>query len=1819
MAHASVTHARRELVVEIVRQRQRADAAADVAFWCNLLTEPLESRQHCVRETTIVSIGALGKIGDDTPLLTSLRCLIVQLREKNILLRGLAHLQLRNLAAYRKKSFYNIISPFLPEISCLVVSKLKAAPLMLVEFCQLLGLKPADFLTQTLQHTLPGLVHDLDAGTLEKLSADLGRSLPTLIVSNAHMILTRAFLSNNTDIVFEFILALLHQDANPKAQVKGDTFVRSCVLALVCELVCCLGDTDQMEGRDAISALEKVQRKIAPSTSKRSTTTVSTFLRPYLLGIMTHFNDLLHDLRGRKTVQDKNMFIRSLGSFFVIIGPPVYQVAHQSMALLQSTIKIHALGEASIGAWYKFILALLPVDIGPYVGPLSAAVVTAWPHLSPSAQQLARQTLEHCIVANAAHVKSHVDKIVDLSDIPLLAKCAGNIAQIRAPWSTRDTMEYLLQRCAGENLAVTTQSLLELQKYIKTQGQQFLNAFASGDVFDPLVSRIVDVLLAAAALDGEDAEPVHLIAFEILGMLGALDPDRFESQTRENTYTLLKNFDDFTESAEFAIHLIEELLVPAFRSTSDPRFQTTTGFAIQELSKFCGFTVDLDRADGKAIKQSTRKLWNDLTQTARDTVAPFRGAKFVVQEKERAVVESFPIYPSQASYRDWLQTWAAHLLSRVSSPAAKSVFSSCRGALRGNDARVALFLIPHLVLHILISGTDQDRDTIRQEIVVILEDLVTPTSGASADRRTLSAQMIFTLLDHLNRWVRYARQSAASANDSRRRKPGSHTAVTHLATTLEERVLSVHSVLSSIDRALMARAAFQCKAYARALMNLEQQILERRQLNIADSALKDHYERLHEIYCLVDEPDGMEGVSTLILSPSMEAQIRQHESTGRWTAAQSCWEVQLQQSPNELSLHAGLLRCLRNLGHYDTLQTHIQGVLTRNPEWKDDLAGFELESAWIVRDWDRVEAVAQDVVAQTAENTMARLLLALRTEDEDSKRAALASSRLHLGAPVTGGGRGSYRRSYDAVMNLHVVHELELIQEEFRGGRAYEPSSQVLPELTRRFDAVLPTFRTHESLLNMRRTAFGLRCAPESFARAIGKSWLLSARIARKAGHYQTAYSALLQASQNGAAFAFIQNCKLTKDNGDAIKALNELTAELAKYKGATGEDQLDPAIQRLTVDDKQQLAKAMVLRARWMQDTTRFSYNDIYKQFSAALEVCQGWESAYFHLGHYQDEWQRHISEADRISPIMIMNIVQNYALSLQYGSKNIYQTMPRMLTLWLDLGEEKGVLLAEKEGKSEAYGPMNNVIKRAMDNLAVYKWFTAFPQIVSRVDHPNKTIAALLAGLISKVIIAFPQQGLWYLMAVKNSKTHSREKRGKGILQQLQNRRDTDLNELIKLADQMTEKLIELCDFAVGPEPLTISGKFPQLIEYTRAPVKLILPLQESLTTTLPPRGAVEAEHQPFPLDLPLICGFEDEIDIMRSMQKPRRITIIGQNGQKHMMMAKPRDDLRKDARLMDFNTIINKLLKTKSESRRRQLHIRTYSVVTLNEECGLLQWVPNTMPIRTVLCKLYDPRGINCLGISALQAKLKELAKDPAKDAEAAKIFTTQFLPLVPPVMHEWFLDSFPDPSAWLASRTAYSRTTAVISMVGYVLGLGDRHSENILIDQATGDIVHVDFNMLFEKGKFLDMPERVPFRLTQNIVDGMGITGTEGAYRIACELVMKLLRDYKDCLMNVLEAFIHDPLVEWDEEKKRRERALARDRRVPNLPKADRVDVKALAKTALHLIHRKLSGMQAPNDPTNERIISTSDQVAALISEAIDPKNLGRMYQGWAPHL
>lgn len=73
----------------------------------------------------------------------------------------------------------------------------------------------------------------------------------------------------------------------------------------------------------------------------------------------------------------------------------------------------------------------------------------------------------------------------------------------------------------------------------------------------------------------------------------------------------------------------------------------------------------------------------------------------------------------------------------------------------------------------------------------------------------------------------------------------------------------------------------------------------------------------------------------------------------------------------------------------------------------------------------------------------------------------------------------------------------------------------------------------------------------------------------------------------------------------------------------------------------------------------------------------------------------------------------------------------------------------------------------------------------------------------------------------------------------------------------------------------------------------------------------------------------------------------------------------------------------------------------------------------------------------------------------------------LTLLPPRMHRWQLSKFPEPATWHNARLAFTRTLAVWSIVGHIVGLGDRHGENILVDARSGDVVHVDFSCLFDR--------------------------------------------------------------------------------------------------------------------------------------------------------
>jgi serine/threonine-protein kinase ATR len=148
-----------------------------------------------------------------------------------------------------------------------------------------------------------------------------------------------------------------------------------------------------------------------------------------------------------------------------------------------------------------------------------------------------------------------------------------------------------------------------------------------------------------------------------------------------------------------------------------------------------------------------------------------------------------------------------------------------------------------------------------------------------------------------------------------------------------------------------------------------------------------------------------------------------------------------------------------------------------------------------------------------------------------------------------------------------------------------------------------------------------------------------------------------------------------------------------------------------------------------------------------------------------------------------MNLATIRAFTRAVKLGSKYVYQAVPRLLTLWLDL---RGSVNLEKEYR-DVISKCHDQAQKAIREIPAYKvckesitrsylnhnfpskWYIAFPQIVSRVGHPDQETFSILSKLILKVLEEYPKQALWLFASVVKSTKSNREQRGRAILDML------------------------------------------------------------------------------------------------------------------------------------------------------------------------------------------------------------------------------------------------------------------------------------------------------------------------------------------------------------------------------------------------------------------------------------------------------------------
>jgi serine/threonine-protein kinase ATR len=131
-----------------------------------------------------------------------------------------------------------------------------------------------------------------------------------------------------------------------------------------------------------------------------------------------------------------------------------------------------------------------------------------------------------------------------------------------------------------------------------------------------------------------------------------------------------------------------------------------------------------------------------------------------------------------------------------------------------------------------------------------------------------------------------------------------------------ERVLidRARAVLERIPAKRVAERAVNCEQYPRALFNLE---YDWARTPVEHTDARESLVRLmQDVYSHIDEPDGLEGLSAQLKVVDIEQQMVIHRKAGRWTVAQTWYEMRIATEPDNFDVQHDLLTCLKQSGQH---------------------------------------------------------------------------------------------------------------------------------------------------------------------------------------------------------------------------------------------------------------------------------------------------------------------------------------------------------------------------------------------------------------------------------------------------------------------------------------------------------------------------------------------------------------------------------------------------------------------------------------------------------------------------------------------------------------------------------------------------------------------------------------------------------------------------------------------------------------------------------------------------------------------------------------
>ena len=611
-------------------------------------------------------------------------------------------------------------------------------------------------------------------------------------------------------------------------------------------------------------------------------------------------------------------------------------------------------------------------------------------------------------------------------------------------------------------------------------------------------------------------------------------------------------------------------------------------------------------------------------------------------------------------------------------------------------------------------------------------------------------------------------------------------------------------------------------------------------------------------------------------------------------------------------------------------------------------------------------------------------------------------------------------------------------------------------------------------------------------------------------------------------------------------------------------------------------------------------------------------------YLAEMQSEQSSSRDQCNRLA----LNTMQHYLRALIYLNRTCLKSsllVYRVMSMWLN-GSGQGLL--------------SDTLLEHLNELPTEPWLPCLLQLVAHLRSQKKTpqppgkksdaahkkplaFQRSLQGLLYRVCQGHLAQGSAYPLVAAapsliNVGTPS-NKPSKRPLEVDSGREAAALTLLDRLGQsaqpyiRFAQAAAELAraDVPSPPDHTASAGNdlFPVNKAFKRAIVNLPLPFVPSNTDKKP--DSVLTVIQSLATD-----GYK----VIGGINLPKIVDLLMSDGSLQRILAKGKDDVRQDALMSQTSRQFHRILSQFNF----HLVIRTYGVVPLGPLCGLLEWIPECVPLgdyinaaqgsinkgrlscreaRVLVKKEFErvgstPASRKALWLSLISDHESQPAAPPPNIPNIHNIPNNTYIPnntnityipnntnityipndtnntYIPnnggicfmglPVLKHFILDHslFPSKNTpyhctnegcqerFVRMRSGYTSTLATGSILGWVMGLGDRHCQNILLDTSTGHVIHIDLNMLFEAGKLLRIPEHVPFRLTRNLIDALFLPKhpsteklrdnpdapahsilMESEFAGACQEALQCLRDKAEVVLALVDVFRVDPLYRW----------------------------------------------------------------------------------------